>query len=119
MSEIMVLRTQIMGKLDFHSDLLHNADAETDNMEMLNYPDLQLCHFVLTFDENYEYDEEIWYVFLDKPARVSYDSGQPSTDRGYDDIKIVGKGDSPESAYRDLLKLTADELHIAYRDNKA
>ncbi|KAH0280714.1 hypothetical protein KCU91_g829, partial [Aureobasidium melanogenum] len=101
MSEVMVLRTQIM-----------------DNMEMLNYPDLQICRFVLTVDENHEYDEEIWYVFLDKPARVSYDSGQPSTGRGYDDIKLVGKGDSPESAYRDLLKLTADELHIAYRDNK-
>ncbi|KAG9515354.1 hypothetical protein KCU93_g9492, partial [Aureobasidium melanogenum] len=99
MSEIIVLRTQII-----------------DNMEMLNYPDLQLCRFVLTLDIMDD-DNKTWHVFLDKPARLPFDLNQHTT-HGYNDIRLKGEGDSPEDAYKDLLKWTAEFLHHSYDNPK-
>ncbi|KAG9660180.1 hypothetical protein KCU95_g548, partial [Aureobasidium melanogenum] len=101
MSEIMALRTQIM-----------------DNMEMLNYPDLQLCHFVLTVNHDNDDGDPFWHVFLDKPAHHPFSPHQPSVARGYCDIKFQGEGDTPEDAYKDLLKYTAEMLHRGYANPK-
>ncbi|CAD0081690.1 unnamed protein product [Aureobasidium vineae] len=84
-------------------------------MEMLNYPNLQLCRFVLTVDDE---DGSLWFVFLDGPARLPYDPHQPSMLRTYSDIKFKGKSDSLEDAYKDLLEWTAEMLHRDYRDGK-
>ncbi|KAG9700866.1 hypothetical protein KCU95_g945, partial [Aureobasidium melanogenum] len=101
MSEIMALRAQIM-----------------DNMEMLNYPDLQLCRFVLTVDHELHDGDPFWHVFLDKPTHHPFNPDQPSMTKGYGDIKFQGEGDTPEDAYKDLLKWTAEMLHNGYVNSK-
>ncbi|KAG9653039.1 hypothetical protein KCU64_g8164, partial [Aureobasidium melanogenum] len=95
MSEIIALRTLIM-----------------DNMEMLNYPDLKLCRFVLTEDK--DNDGSVWHAFLDKPASGPYHSMRGD----YKDIMLIGEGYSPTEACEDLLNFTAELLHLSYFDSQ-
>lgn len=87
-------------------------------MEMLNYPDLQLYRFVLTVDHDNNDGDPFWHVFLDKPPRLAYSPFEPSMAQGYGDIKFQSDGDTPEAAYKDLLKYTAEMLHKGYANAK-
>lgn len=112
MSEIIALRTLIMGMSSFPLWNSHIADAEIDNMEMLNYPDLHLCRFVLTEDKGD--DGSVWHAFLDKPANAPWRSMR----RDHSDIKLMGEGYSPTAACEDLLNFTAELLHVDYHDSE-
>ncbi|KAG9565485.1 hypothetical protein KCU71_g5287, partial [Aureobasidium melanogenum] len=85
MSEVTILRTQIL-----------------ENLEILNYPDVNNRGFVLICD-----GLEEWIVFLEhlKPLKRH----EPFVGSYY------GKGIAPEEAYTDIFKQTARELYRRYQ----
>lgn len=78
-------------------------------MQGLCYPDVDMWRIVGPVIEE---DGSTWRVFLKKPAHLpSIGSG---ITHGYCDTPLEGKGDSPENAYKDLLKKTFEVRRILY-----
>lgn len=74
-----------------------------DNIQTLDSDFDTASRFVLTC-EVYDHDSsEEWTVVLRRPREGS--------SRGYCKYYEHGKGETPEAAYKDLLKNTAFELH--------
>lgn len=100
MSEIMALRTQILGS-SLTSHAQNHLNAVVDNIQTLHLDFKPDSRFMLTCSNDDEPEE--WTVVLGLPAEAR--PGQ------YSQYYEHGKGESPEAAYKDLLKNTAWELH--------
>jgi hypothetical protein len=82
---------------------------KSDNLEILDFPDLEAHRFVLIKDYM-----DTWIVFLDRPRSFREDRVTGEEERVYSASKYKGRGTTPELAYMNLLDKTAHMLSVLY-----
>jgi hypothetical protein len=107
MSEIMGLRTMILGRSFLSTRISIPRSHWLDNVKTV-YPKVSPNYlYILTCEEDIGGDH--WTVIFGLPRPGN------GNDPVYDEIYYIGRGDTPEAAYRDILKATALEVfHLNY-----